>query len=317
MGILFISHSSRNNDQAIVVRDWLRDHGWRQTFLDLDPEHGLAPGQRWQEELKKAGERCSAVVVLVSPDWVASKWCQVEFLLASQLGKRIFGVIIAPTSFADLPSELAAHYQLVDVSDPTTKADGYERLRFGLKRAGLDPRDFPWPPPDEPDRPAYRGLSALEEKDAGVFFGRDAPITRGLDALRRLRAGAPERMLVILGASGAGKSSFLKAGLLARLKRDEENFVVLPTMRPERAALSGPSGLMRVLGVPPNPSTEALASRLAEIRRPLLERLRRFATAGGETYSAGSPPTLILPIDQAEELLSRATTRRAPTPSTC
>jgi hypothetical protein len=56
VGILFISHSSRNNDRAIKVRDWLREQGWRDTFLDLDPEHDLAPGQRWQEELKKAGE---------------------------------------------------------------------------------------------------------------------------------------------------------------------------------------------------------------------------------------------------------------------
>ena len=49
MGILFISHSSRNNDRAIQVRDWLREQGWRGTSLDLDPEHGLAPGQRRQE----------------------------------------------------------------------------------------------------------------------------------------------------------------------------------------------------------------------------------------------------------------------------
>jgi hypothetical protein len=97
MGILFISHSSKNNERALRVRDWLREQGWRDTFLDLDPEYGLAPGQRWQEELKKAGERCSAVIVLVSPEWVASRWCVTEFLLASQLGKRVFPILIAPT----------------------------------------------------------------------------------------------------------------------------------------------------------------------------------------------------------------------------
>ena len=89
----------------------------------------------------------------------------------------------------------------------------------------------------------------LEEKDAAIFFGRDVQITKALDTIRRLRDGAPERMLAILGASGAGKSSFLRAGLLARLKRDTERFLVLPTVRPGRAALSGPTGLRRTLGL--------------------------------------------------------------------
>jgi WD40 repeat protein len=307
VGVIFISHSSRNNPQAIEVRDWLRSHGWRDTFLDLDPAHGLAPGQRWQEELKKAGERCSAVIVLISPEWVASKWCQVEFLLASQLGKRIFGVIITPTDFGELPSELTAHYQLTDISAPARARDGFERLRWGLKRAGLHPGDFPWPPPDELQRSPYRGLRSLEEKDAGVFFGRDAPITRGLDTLRRMRDGAPERLLVILGASGAGKSSFLKAGLLARLRRDEEHFLVLPTVRPARAALTGPEGLLHALGVKAIPASDALERRLGELRAPIVDRLKRFARAARETYGV-SLPTLVLPIDQAEELFGSDST---------
>jgi TIR domain len=158
VGILFISHSSRNNDPAIKVRDWLREQGWRDTFLDLDPEHGLAPGQRWQEELRKAGERCSAVIALVSPEWAASIHCRTEFLLASQLGKRVFPVLIAPTPFADLPAELTAHFQMGDMSRPEIEADGLNRLRIGLTRAGLHPGHFGWPPPGEPNRPPYRGL---------------------------------------------------------------------------------------------------------------------------------------------------------------
>ena len=116
VGVIFISHSSRNNEQAVLVRDWLREQGWAETFLDLDPEHGLAPGQRWQDELKKAGERCAAVVVLVSPEWASSKWCLTEFLVASQLGKLIFPIIVAPTPLDQLPTELVAHFQLADIS---------------------------------------------------------------------------------------------------------------------------------------------------------------------------------------------------------
>ncbi len=88
MGLIFISHSSRDNAEALAMQDWLARQGWGEVFLDLDPATGLAPGQRWRDELRKAGERCSAVVVLISPHWAASKWCLTEFLFASQLGKR-------------------------------------------------------------------------------------------------------------------------------------------------------------------------------------------------------------------------------------
>jgi WD40 repeat protein len=303
MGTLFISHSSRNDERAVRVRDWLRENGWNDVFLDLDPVAGLAPGQRWQEELKAAGERCAAVVVLVSPDWVASRWCQTEFLVAVQLGKKIFGVLIEKTPFAELPLELAAHFQLADVSAPELEEDGLARLRLGLVRAGLHPRDFPWPPPHQPHRSPYRGLGSLEEQDAAIFFGRDASITKGLDALRRLRDGAPERCLVILGASGAGKSSFLKAGLLARLGRDEENFLVLPTFRPERAALGGPRGLLKSLGLAAVPPAAGLPAALTALRAPVLARLERRAAAAGE-QAAARPPTLVLPVDQAEEIFA-------------
>ena len=39
MGVIFISHSSKNNAEAVAVRDWLRAEGYGETFLDLDPEH--------------------------------------------------------------------------------------------------------------------------------------------------------------------------------------------------------------------------------------------------------------------------------------
>jgi len=118
-----------------------------------------------------------------------------------------------------------------------------------------------------------------------------------------MRDGAPERMLVVLGASGAGESNFLRAGLLARLQRDEESFLVLPLLRPARAAISGPTGLVHALGLSGPFTAEAIAARFAALRAPVVDRLTRYAQAGRETYTA-RPPTLILPIDQGEELFA-------------
>src|SRR5262249_6465364 len=61
----------------------------------------------------------------------------------------------------------------------------------------------------------YRGLAAMEEKDSDYFFGRAQETVDVLSAL----AGAPDRLPVLLGNSGVGKSSLAKAGVLAALKR--------------------------------------------------------------------------------------------------
>lgn len=301
MGRIFVSHSRPDSAAAEAMRDWLGSEGWRDVFLDLDPALGLAPGQRWPDELRKAGEQCAAVIVLLSPQWAASKWCLTEFLLAAQLGKEIFPVLIAPCPIESLPIELRANYQFADLSTPDKAADGHERLRLGLQRAGLHPGAFPWPPRQDPTRPLFRGLDVFEEVDAAIFFGRDLQITKALDALRRLRDGAPERMLVILGASGSGKSSFLRAGLLARLQRDTERFLVLPVLRPGRAALTGPAGLRRSLGLQGDLDGARIAAHLARLRAPVVEHLRQRQPAAARPETP-PPPTVVLPIDQAEEL---------------
>jgi hypothetical protein len=59
---IFLGHSSANEAEAIAVHDWLIEQWWNDLFLDLDPERGIKAGQRWQEELKRAAERCEVVI---------------------------------------------------------------------------------------------------------------------------------------------------------------------------------------------------------------------------------------------------------------
>jgi hypothetical protein len=62
----------------------------------------------------------------------------------------------------------------------------------------------------------YRGLSAFEECDAALFFGRECAATQVLDLMSRCLDGAG--LLVVSGVSGAGKSSLVRAGVLPRLR---------------------------------------------------------------------------------------------------
>jgi DNA-binding winged helix-turn-helix (wHTH) protein/WD40 repeat protein len=66
------------------------------------------------------------------------------------------------------------------------------------------------PDPDDEERNPYPGLSAFTESEADVFFGREREIT----ALWRKIAS--RRLLAVIGPSGIGKSSLLRAGVAAR-----------------------------------------------------------------------------------------------------
>jgi hypothetical protein len=327
MSRIFLSHSSKDNFAAIALRDWLASEGWSDVFLDLDPERGIAAGERWERALHSAANSCEAVIFLVSGNWLASGWCLKEYMLARALNKKLFGLLIDPAKTIDLlPDQLKGVWQLVDLAagqdhrlfrarmpgsveegHVTYSTSGLRRLKRGLEKAGLDPRFFAWPPEDDSDRAPYPGLRPLEETDAGIFFGREAPIVQAMDLLRQLRKAAPPRLLAILGASGAGKSSFLRAGLMPRVGRNEGQFTAVPVVRPERAALSGETGLIAALSAVLSKRNgaevrDAVQKGAAALQPLLLERVEQALqqrVAGDETER---PPAFVIAIDQAEEL---------------
>ena len=339
MALMFLSHSSANELEAVALGRWLASNGWDDVFLDIDPDRGLAAGERWQDALRRAADRCEAVLFLISPEWARSKWCLAEFLLAKNLHKLIFGLVVKPTPLDDLPREMTVEWQLCRLDLPgateivsvqhggqtvevSFSADGLRRLRSGLQRAGLGADYFPWPPPEDPTRSPYRGLEPLEACDAAVFFGRDVEILRGIDTLRGMRNSGDQHLFVILGGSGAGKSSFLRAGVLPRLARDDRHFFALPVIRPETEPLYGPRGLacsivsaIKSLAMPPANLGDVKA-RLREGLSglaPLLQAIQKAARDRLITSDESAPPTptLVFPLDQAEELFSPAATQEA------
>jgi hypothetical protein len=155
---------------------------------------------------------------------------------------------------------------------------------------------FPIPPNVGP----YPGLVAFDEKDAGLFFGRKQEITEYLGILDTLRGPDRSQVLVISAASGSGKSSLLRAGLIPRLRRKRDWVVISPfevAREPVRSLLDRLGEAIAGLGLPtqgldfakPPDDPTILARTLDEV-------LRRLEQATGAW--------LLLPLDQAEALLA-------------
>ena len=84
------------------------------------------------------------------------------------------------------------------------------------------------PPESEPDNP-FVGLAAFQPTDGRRFFGRDRDIASLMAMIRNYR------MVTVAGASGAGKSSFIRAGVIPALKRSGqmwESFIIRPGRLP-------------------------------------------------------------------------------------
>jgi hypothetical protein len=78
-------------------------------------------------------------------------------------------------------------------------------------------KTIPDPPLDDRNNP-WLGLKSYTGEHQRLFFGRERVV---LELLERLATGPG--LLAILGASGTGKSSVVKAGLIPRLQHPQEN----------------------------------------------------------------------------------------------
>ena len=134
----------------------------------------------------------------------------------------------------------------------------------------------------------YRGLESYEREHSDWFFGRDEVIQSLYEHLQS------DPLTVVLGASGTGKSSVVKAGLIPFLERDVTlNWQVLPVIRPAyypiRALIRAVSTLQ----------TDTCKEEEREQSDSTTDRLRiRMAAWLDENPDA----YLVLIVDQFEEL---------------
>ncbi len=188
------------------------------------------------------------------------------------------------TSFTDLAAR-------VEVGRGSPDADAFAKAaRAALEPASVAVRER------VVERNPYKGLRAFTEADARDFFGRGELVRRLVARLRE--SGSGSRFLAVVGPSGGGKSSVVRAGLVPAIRQGalgtrEDPFIaeMFPGAHPMddlEAALVG-------IAMRPVPR---LLDRLAQGSRGLLEAIDLVAPGDAE---------VVLVVDQFEECFTLTT----------
>jgi WD40 repeat protein len=242
---VFLSHNSRDKPAVRHLAERLKRAGlnpWLDSWC-------LTAGREWQAEIARGVQTSSAFAFFVGPHGDGD-WAHEELSLAQDRAAKdrdhfhLIPVLLPgvpePFDHSTLPPFLRAR-TWVDFRDGIDTGSGFEALLRALDRAnGGD---------DEPMAAdsricPYRGLEAFDEEHADFFVGRDGEIQRLLESLKG------SRFLAVLGPSGSGKSSLVRAGLV-------------PTLRPSSPPLNG-SWTIRILRPGERPLTD-LATELTKL----------------------------------------------------
>ncbi|MCE4540759.1 hypothetical protein LXT12_26370 [Pelomonas sp. P7] len=212
---------------------------------------------------------------------------------------------------------VGAFQQFADTDDFEQQVEGC--MRQWLQKHGVARLARTW------DRKTqgspFRGLESFDAGHAKVFFGRDADVTRAVAKLQLSETtGVP--FLLLVGASGAGKSSVLRAGLRQRITLPGSfpkvaawrSCLVVPSADPLRSladALFAPEALGPELAAGELNKPALLASALVDpdvAQATVAHALGRIAANYAQAHQLDEPrpARLLICVDQVERVLLEA-----------
>lgn len=180
-------------------------------------------GQLWLNNLQDNIENSRTILLILSPQYLTSERKDLikQMALLKVTEQRQWQVI--PILLKSVERELVL--RLIDGIDLTKGYEHEERLDALLASGAPTPEeqaDLAIPP--------YPGMVTFKEEDASRFFGREDEIDEYVKALR------DQHLLVLTGASGCGKSSLARAGIIPNLKAKHQFLV--KSFRPSDAGLA-------------------------------------------------------------------------------
>jgi WD40 repeat protein/DNA-binding SARP family transcriptional activator len=255
---------------------------------------------------------------------------------AARIGAAGHGgqVLMSRTTRDLVENDLPPNTHLTDLGEHKLKD-----LRYPVHIVQLTLEDLPseFPPlkvvntgsePPAPGDPPFKGLQYFDESDAALFFGREQLVSKLVGNLNpspfaALRDGAGNFLAVVVGASGSGKSSIVRAGVIPALRRGESLadgrlppagsafwriFVLTPTAHPLEAlatalthdseSVTATATLMDDLAKDPRSLHLYLGRELAGSRWQIAD------SADAEHRSQSAIRHTMLVVDQFEELFT-------------
>jgi hypothetical protein len=302
---VFLSYNSADREAVTHLATRLQNEGisvWLDSF-------NLIAGERFTGKIEAALESCNTIAVFVG-QMGRGPYQNEEFDYAVNVrgtqGARIIPVLL-PSATRDMITGLLANRSRVQFLQSLEEIEPFRMLVGGIRglpttqvrlksdRPDAVPAAPPAPPPAECP---YRPLAAFDVADHRYFCGRDELTAETVSRVEAM-VNDSTRCFSIVGASGSGKSSLARAGVVWSLQQEHADWTTVilePGMRPH----------------------ETLAERLLKLSRQQVDGLT--LKAHGEAYltdpamlqrdivgALGSDPSsgrLLVLVDQFEEVFT-------------
>jgi WD40 repeat protein len=301
---VFLAHNSRDKDLVELIAHKLRNAGLRPWFDKWE----LRPGERWINRLAEGVSASQSCAVFIGPNnlgnWEAEELALAQIRASEDKTFHLIPVLLPglpdPFDSSSLPpflrSQVWADFRR-SIDDPHAfhcLQCGVQRIAPGPDLTSISTNDVDlqtqqiWP---------YRGLQVFNEEDAEYYFGRTGDIQRLVEKLK------VARFLGVLGASGSGKSSLVRAGLIPSLRDGclpgSESWKIIEPFTPGPAPLET---LVWHLGKATGMDTGQLLRFLYDSECALHIVVRDFL----DSIAARNQATqrVVLVIDQLEELFT-------------
>ena len=290
---VFLSYN--RDDEDAVGR--IAEHLQRERLEPWLDKWVLTPGKSWQEEMGEGLSNASTCAVVVGPsglgDWAREELAVAADRAAKDRDFRLFLVLLpgAP-EITDPRMAFLRTRTWVDMRSGIADPDAFDDLVAAITGSARPRATNGEDGVDDTVSP-YRGLASFEEEQADFFFGREDDTARILEVLK---AG---RFVAVMGASGSGKSSLVRAGVVRALRAGRlpgsDDWVIRVFTPGARPLTTLAAQLNRAF---PQESMQGTLRELQGDRRSL-----DLAATAGLTDSAPER-RIVLVADQFEELFT-------------
>ncbi|MHC0068620.1 nSTAND1 domain-containing NTPase, partial [Nostoc sp. UIC 10890] len=210
------------------------------------------------------------------------------------------GVITAPELYLYLRDSLIDKDGVTELQTPGLwPLPKHDRGEFIFTKSGFEREQLKPAPPLNEDNNPYRGLQPFDEKHARFFFGRQTLVEELYGRISQFKHSSI-KLIAVVGISGSGKSSLVKAGLIPYLRKEhEEEWYILEPMRPGESPLTS---LARTIMVIANKTLAVQLEQINFLNAALQENSNQFKKISTFWNDTTLDKKLLLIIDCFDDL---------------